>query len=136
MSLPEIDPDNLRGTVWVHAKGGRYVVLREGLREHDLEPVVVYESIAEKGERRVWTRPKAEFLDGRFTKERDAGDLSLYGYSIEQACWVRLCGVRNGMERDKIMLNMQDRRQPCPEKVFISPKQFAAFKVAKADEVQ
>ena len=47
-----------------HRKGGLYREIMRGVREHDLEPVVVYRG--EDGT--IWTRPVAEFDDGRFTR--------------------------------------------------------------------
>ena len=49
-----------------HRKGGRYRELMRGFREHDLEPIVIYEG--EDGT--VWSRPAAAFDDGRFSEIR------------------------------------------------------------------
>lgn len=46
-----------------HRKGGRYRVIGEALAEATLQPVVIYDDV----EGHIWVRPKAEFLDGRFT---------------------------------------------------------------------
>lgn len=51
--------------LWRHVKtGGLYAVICEAVREHDLEPLTVYKSV--NGDNRVWARPSAEFMDGRF----------------------------------------------------------------------
>lgn len=52
------------GTRWLHAKtGGVYTVLMHATEEATGRPVIVY-----RGEDdRVWTRPEAEFFDGRFS---------------------------------------------------------------------
>jgi len=47
----------------VHLKSGHeYRVVRVGLNEADLVPVVIYED----REAHVWVRPADEFIDGRF----------------------------------------------------------------------
>lgn len=57
-------PDTLGGFVWRHAKSaGLYRIETIALREADLAPVVVYRS--EEGT--AFTRPAAEFFDGRFS---------------------------------------------------------------------
>jgi hypothetical protein len=53
------------GQEYRHNKsGGLYYVICRALIEADLTPAVVYSS-AKDG--RIWVRPEAEFLDGRFT---------------------------------------------------------------------
>ena len=48
----------------VHKKtGGRYAELFRGTREHDLEPVVIYQATLDST---IWVRPASEFDDGRF----------------------------------------------------------------------
>lgn len=57
-------PDTLGGFVWRHGKsGGLYRIETIALREADLAPVVVYRN--EGGT--AFTRPAAEFFDGRFS---------------------------------------------------------------------
>lgn len=52
---------------WTHRKGGQYEIVGFGIQEQDLVPVVVYRSL---GEPEVWwTRPCAEFFDGRFVRQ-------------------------------------------------------------------
>lgn len=54
------------GTRWKHRKGGEYVVLYgDALIEYTITPAVVYRAVKDDT---VWIRPKAEFLDGRFTQ--------------------------------------------------------------------
>jgi len=63
------------GSIWRHRKGGVYRVVCCAIREADLVPVVVYRSELPLGEafdkmrdwHVTWTRPLAEFRDGRFT---------------------------------------------------------------------
>jgi hypothetical protein len=58
------DPDPYFGYTWVHRKtGGEYSVICYGIAEATLTPVVIYKNVS-TGE--VWTRPCAEFFDGRF----------------------------------------------------------------------
>ena len=51
--------------IWQHKKtGGLYrIVERCCLREADLEPMIVYESLFDA---QAWVRPASEFMDGRF----------------------------------------------------------------------
>jgi len=57
---------------WRHVKSGAaYVVIGAAVREYDLEPLTLYQASPAYSEV-VWTRPTAEFLDGRFAK-RPAG---------------------------------------------------------------
>jgi hypothetical protein len=57
----------LLGPVWVHVKSnGHYRVLCEAEVEATLEKVVVYKNISTN---RIWTRPYAEFHDGRFVRK-------------------------------------------------------------------
>lgn len=51
------------GSLWLHRKGGLYIIEAVGWIEADLTPCVVYRSFGEAGS---WVRPAAEFLDGRF----------------------------------------------------------------------
>jgi len=61
-TIPEVG-DALTSIGWQHTKtGGFYRVLTTALREADLAPLVVYTN--EDGV--VFTRPAAEFFDGRF----------------------------------------------------------------------
>jgi hypothetical protein len=50
---------------WRHRKGGLYMVLGTGFEESAVRLVVIYRST----EGVAWTRPVAEFLDGRFVRE-------------------------------------------------------------------
>ena len=52
------------GSRWRHRKGGTYRVLCVALEEATKRPVVVYQA---DGTGLCWTRPHAEFTDGRFT---------------------------------------------------------------------
>jgi hypothetical protein len=67
------------GSVWRHRKGGAYVIVCSAVREADLVPVVVYRDEYPQGrlfDKKLticWTRPLAEFADGRFTLVRPAG---------------------------------------------------------------
>lgn len=73
------------GSVWRHRKGGVYEVVCCAVRETDLVPVVVYRDERPQGatlDRKTahwfkptvcWTRPLAEFTDGRFVLVRGAG---------------------------------------------------------------
>lgn len=51
--------------MWKHVKtGGIYVIILDNvLREHDLVPQVVYMNTEDK---KIWSRPREEFFDGRF----------------------------------------------------------------------
>jgi hypothetical protein len=61
-------------SLWRHRDGGVYEVVCNAIRESDLVPVVVYRASGPQpvvsGRKRylglAWTRPLAEFLDGRF----------------------------------------------------------------------
>lgn len=61
------------GSVWRHRQGHVYRVVACAVREADLSPVVVYRDEYPQGglfDRKLavnWTRPLAEFSDGRFT---------------------------------------------------------------------
>lgn len=63
MTIP--DPSSYP-LMWLHRKGGRYVILHHGINEADLKPVVVYQRISDSS---VWVRPSEEFFDGRFTPD-------------------------------------------------------------------
>lgn len=52
------------GEWWRHRKGGLYLIVGVAKVEADLSPVVVYRSAT--GD--LWTRPLAEFMDGRFSR--------------------------------------------------------------------
>lgn len=53
-----------RGSKWFHLKsGGVYTVQDEATLEATMTPVVVYQS---DEDHKLWVRPTAEFLDGRF----------------------------------------------------------------------
>ena len=52
------------GSTWEHRKGGVYVVKGVAVTSDDLTPVVVYQKATGYGP--AFTRPAAEFLDGRF----------------------------------------------------------------------
>ena len=52
--------------VWRHDKtGGLYQVICEAENEGDLTPIIVYQNLIDK---RIWVRPRDQFLDGRFSK--------------------------------------------------------------------
>ena len=52
--------------LYQHNKTGKmYVLLHNGLLEHDKTPIAVYRSIIDGT---VWVRPSDEFFDGRFTR--------------------------------------------------------------------
>jgi len=55
------------GQWWRHRTGGLYQVVCVALAEATQEPVVVYRKHMVG---LTWTRPAAEFLDGRFTATR------------------------------------------------------------------
>lgn len=57
--------DDMDNTYWKHVKSkGVYTVLHShATREHDLEPVTVYQALRDGT---VWVRPAEEFFDGRF----------------------------------------------------------------------
>lgn len=52
---------------WEHRKGGRYELLGFGVQERDLVPVVLYQEVGSSSHP-IFTRPCAEFFDGRFVK--------------------------------------------------------------------
>lgn len=53
-------------TEWRHAKTGHiYMVRSHAIREHDLEPLVIY-ARRDGDPVEIWARPAAEFFDGRF----------------------------------------------------------------------
>lgn len=58
-------------SIWRHKKGGLYRIICCAIQESDLTPVVVYynEVTDEQPNQTVktWTRPLAQFMDGRFT---------------------------------------------------------------------
>lgn len=55
------------GSRWVHVKRGTtYVVVGTGRREATNEPTVYYRRSGDAGWTAVWSRPTAEWLDGRF----------------------------------------------------------------------
>ena len=51
--------------IYQHEKGGLYRVLGQAKHSETLEPMVVYQDI--QGDCQIWTRPKSEWEDGRFT---------------------------------------------------------------------
>ncbi len=54
----------MSGTYWQHKKtGGVYRVICEATEEATEKAVVVYRNTENQ---KVWTRPKEQFLDGRF----------------------------------------------------------------------
>lgn len=54
----------MMSNVYRHVRtGGLYVLLGTGLREYDLVPCAIYQSVKD---RRLWIRPETEFHDGRF----------------------------------------------------------------------
>lgn len=67
--MAESMDEPLPGSWWRHRKGGRYEVLGVAQVEADLSRVVVYRSAAGS----MWTRPLAEFMDGRFTRDMTDG---------------------------------------------------------------
>ena len=58
------------GSIWRHRKGGTYFVVGVARVEATLEHVVVYHKAGQPAD--MWTRPVAEFMDGRFAKLDDA----------------------------------------------------------------
>ena len=54
------------GSLWRHRSGGLYLVVARGLIEATLTPAVAYRGL---GHGRVFIRPLAQFLDGRFTRQ-------------------------------------------------------------------
>jgi hypothetical protein len=57
------------GSVWEHKKtGGIYRIICVGYIEKDLTPCVTYTGNYLSNDEVYWTRPLAEFLDGRFQK--------------------------------------------------------------------
>ena len=51
-------------TIWIHLKTGKfYVVVCKAQLEKDQTPMIVYRSLSTG---RIWIRPEAEFMDGRF----------------------------------------------------------------------
>lgn len=56
---------DFQNVIWTHlASGDRYQIMNFGLREHDLEPVVIYAREGFGGP--VWVRTCMEFFSGRF----------------------------------------------------------------------
>jgi hypothetical protein len=71
--------------VWVHKKsGGRYLILTEAVQEKDMEPVVVYTE-ATKADSPIFTRPKSEFFDGRFVREKQLSKDQFTAYIFYKA---------------------------------------------------
>lgn len=72
MTTPQAETEALLPTVgshWLHRKsGGTYYVLAVGKIEADLIPAVVYQSTYDD---KVWVRPLANFMDGRFEQTPD-----------------------------------------------------------------
>ncbi len=61
------DPTCYFGCTWVHQKTKReYEIVCFAIEETTLTPVVVYRSM---GDCVTWTRPCAEFFDGRFQQK-------------------------------------------------------------------
>lgn len=56
------------GTVVKHFKGGVYIVIGEAKHSTSGEELIIYRG----GDGELWARPKAEFLDGRFTPLDDS----------------------------------------------------------------
>ena len=54
------------GSRWRHRKGGLYRVVCVAMEEATKTPVVVYQAEATG---LTWTRPHAEFTDGRFSSQ-------------------------------------------------------------------
>lgn len=68
-ALVENRRTHVSGSVWEHVKTGRsYRIVAHALAEATLTPVVVYTPADENAWQVVWTRPAAEFLDGRFIR--------------------------------------------------------------------
>ena len=65
------DNRSVPGTIWRHRKGGHYMILGSAVRERDRSCEVIYRC-QQSGI--VYTRPAAEFFDGRF--KRVAGPVS------------------------------------------------------------
>lgn len=58
------------GSVWVHVKTqNSYVVTGLAIRESDLSMDVNYRSVKGDHDTIPWSRPVAEFLDGRFKRK-------------------------------------------------------------------
>lgn len=67
--LPSLPDTPSPGEVWTHKKSGvRYRVMCVARKEATLNPEVVY-SVVGGGD--PWTRPHAEFMDGRFVPFRE-----------------------------------------------------------------
>lgn len=58
-SIPE------KGSVWRHRKGNFYTVVGVAMDSDTGDDVVVYTG----KDNQMWTRPLAEFMDGRFTEQ-------------------------------------------------------------------
>ena len=61
IAMVSTDPQPL--TVWLHRKGGKYMVVGIAIEEATLRPIVCYTG----GIGVMWLRPRDEFMDGRFT---------------------------------------------------------------------
>jgi len=84
--------------IWQHYKGGYYYLVRhEAFREHDMEPVVVYQQFKTG---KVFTRPKIEFFPSdKFVRFRPVVkmDLKLDKWSNESICW--MCEGRKSIRK-------------------------------------
>ena len=58
------------GSRWLHRKGGEYVVVGHCLLEATVTPAILY-SHDDPGSP-FWARAASEFLDGRFTRIKEA----------------------------------------------------------------
>lgn len=74
MKISNEETMDFQNVIWTHVKsGGRYQVMNFGLREHDLEPCVIYSREGFVGP--VFIRTAMEFFDGRFVNTAVDGDL-------------------------------------------------------------
>lgn len=74
MKISNEETMDFQNVIWTHVKsGGRYQVMNFGLREHDLEPCVIYAREGFVGP--VFIRTAMEFFDGRFVNTAVDGDL-------------------------------------------------------------
>ena len=71
LNASESDADS--GSLWRHRKGGLYRLMVVAKREIDGQPEVVYRDCATA---MVYTRPAADFFDGRFRRIRPEGPRS------------------------------------------------------------
>ena len=58
-----IETPILPGSIWIHAKGGRYRVISLATLEADLTSVVCYQTLNPDTRQDIWVRPVSEFWD-------------------------------------------------------------------------